>query len=430
MTKNRIKTIIAFSLLILVVIVGFSLSILDSRKDVYPDENTNIRLYGEAHGKKAYYDIEFELWKECYDEGYRALFIEVPYYTAEYLNLWMREDSDEIIDQIFEDIQGTQSGNEHYYEFFHEIKASCPQTVFYGTDVGHQYDTTGARYLSYLADNGLEESDNYSLAEECVKQGMEHHSDPSVRDGFSLKRESYMISNFIDAYDRCGTEKIMGIYGSAHTDLRNPDLMAGRLKSHYGDVISSVRISTIAFGENRPYRIGFCVTGFIFLLMLFIPNIYWGMKAKPKGYDEVAKDENKILLLFERVGEVMVTCEFLIFPALNPYLKLLPEGVFFDWKIIMSVAALVLMILYECYWIRYFRSERTLKDQYSSFAGFPVAGSTLPALAVLLLGLYSMNLVVIVSGVILGIGHIGIHLMHYKEISHELLEKYRDSITV
>ena len=416
MTKNRIKMLIAFSMLAIVVIFGFSLSALDSRKDVYPDDDTRIRLYGEAHGKKVYYDIEFELWKECYDEGYRALFIEVPYYTAEYLNLWMREDSDEIIDQIFEDIQGTQSGNEHYYEFFHKIKASCPQTVFYGTDVGHQYDTTGARYLSYLADNGLEESDNYHLAEECVKQGMEHHSDPTVRDGFSLKRESYMISNFIDAYDRCGTEKIMGIYGSAHTDLRDPDLMAGRLKSHYGDVISSVRISTIAFGENRPYRIGFCVTGFVFLLMLFIPNIYWGMKAKPKGYDEVAKDENKILLLFERAGEVMVTCEFLIFPALNPYLKLLPEGVFFDWKIIMSVAALVLMILYECYWIRYFRSERTLKDQYSSFAGFPVAGATLPVIAVFLLGLYSMNLIVTFSGIILGIGHIGIHLRHYKEI--------------
>ena len=122
MTKNRIKTIIAFSLLIIVVIVGFSLSILDSRKDVYPDENTNIRLYGEAHGLKEYYDIEFESWKAYYDEGYRALFVELPYYTAEYLNLWMRDDSDEIIDQIFEDIQGTQSGNEHYYEFFHEIK--------------------------------------------------------------------------------------------------------------------------------------------------------------------------------------------------------------------------------------------------------------------------------------------------------------------
>ena len=87
---------------------------------------------------------------------------------------------------------------------------------------------------------------------------MEHHSDPTVRDGFSLKRESYMISNFIYAYDRCGTEKIMGIFGSAHTDLRDPDLMAGRLKSHYGDVISSVRISTVLLPDFQwrglPFR--------------------------------------------------------------------------------------------------------------------------------------------------------------------------------
>ena len=113
---------------------------------------------------------------------------------------------------------------------------------------------------------------------------------------------------------------------------------------------------------------------------------------------------------------MLVSCSLLIFPALNPYIKLLPQHVLYDEKIIMCFTACVLMILYECYWIKYFRSERTLKDQYSSFAGFPVAGATLPVIAVLLLGLYSMNLVVIVSGVILGIGHIGIHLMHYKEI--------------
>ena len=416
MTKNRIKTIIAFSLLIIVVTVGFSLSILDSRKDVYPDENTKIRLYGEAHGLKEYYDIEFELWKDCYDEGYRALFVELPYFTAEFLNLWMKEDSDEILDQIFEDIQGTQSGNEHYYEFMQEIKAKCPQTVFYGTDVGHQYDTTGPRYLEYLDDNGLAESDNYRLAKECIDQGIAYRSDDSDHNGISAIRESYMIANFIDAYSRCGTDRIMGIYGSYHTDLGNPDLMSGRLKSHYGDVISSIRLSTLAFGEARPYRLGFCITGFVFLLMLFIPNIYWGAKAKPEGYDEVAKKENKILLLFERAGEASVSCSLLIFPALNPYIKPLPQRVLYDEKIIMCFASLVLMILYECYWIKYFRSERTLKDQYSYFAGFPVAGATLPVIAVLLLGLYSMNLVVIASGVILGIGHIGIHLMHYKEI--------------
>ena len=338
--------------------------------------------------------------------------MELPYYTAEYLNLWMQEDSDEIIDQIFADIQGTQSGNAYYYEFWHEIKESCPETVFYGTDVGHQYDVTGKRYLEYLADKGLEKSENYRLAEECIKQGMEYYEEDTTHNGISSIRESYMVSNFIDAYSRCGSETVMGIYGSYHVDLNDPEVMAGRLLAHYGDIISSVRTSTIAFGENEPYRFGFCVTGFLFLLMLFIPNIYWGMKAKPEGYDEEAKKENKILLLFERTGEVLVTCSLLIFPAINPYLKSLPEGVFFDWRIIMCVAALVLMILYECYWIRYFRSQRTLRDQYSSFAGFPLAGATLPVLAVLLLGLYSMNLIIICSAVILGIGHIGIHLMH------------------
>jgi hypothetical protein len=45
-----------------------------------------------------------------------------------------------------------------------------------------------------------------------------------------------------------------------------------------------------------------------------------------------------------------------------------------------------------------------------------VAGATLPVIAVFLLGLYSMNLIVTFSGIILGIGHIGIHLRHYKDI--------------
>lgn len=415
MKKDRLKTIIAFSILVLVVLSGFFLSALDRGNDVFPDENTKIQLYGEAHGAKAYYDIEFELWKTYYDQGYRALFVELPYFTAEYLNIWMQENSDEIIDRIFEDIQGTQGGNEHYYSFFHGIKEQCPQTVFYGTDVGHQYDTTGPRYLEYLADKGLGDSENYRLAKECIDQGIAHRSDDSDHDGISDIREAYMTSNFIEAYARCGTDKIMGIYGSYHTNLEYPDRMAGRLKAHYGEVISSVKLSTLAFGQNKPYRLGFCLTGLVFLLMLFIPNIYWGLKAKPRGYEETAKNENRILLMLERAGEALVTCALLIFPALNPPLKRLPEGVFYDWKLLLWITAFVLMILYECYWIKYFRSRRTLKDQYGSFAGFPLAGATLPVIAVILLGLCAMNLIVILSGIILGIGHIGIHRMHYKE---------------
>ena len=51
---------------------------------------------------------------------------------------------------------------------------------------------------------------------------------------------------------------------------------------------------------------------------------------------------------------------------------------------------------------------------YSSFAGFPLAGATLPVITVILLGLNAGNLIVIISGIILGIGHIGIHYMHSK----------------
>ena len=46
------------------------------------------------------------------------------------------------------------------------------------------------------------------------------------------------------------------------------------------------------------------------------------------------------------------------------------------------------MVLYEIYWIRYFRSAKTMKDLYSSILGIPVAGATLPVLAFMLLAVY------------------------------------------
>ena len=74
------------------------------------------------------------------------------------------------------------------------------------------------------------------------------------------------------------------------------------------------------------------------------------------------------------------------------------------------------MVLYEIYWIRYFKSKKTMRDFYSSLLGIPVAGATLPVMAFLLLGLYGKNIFLILSVIILGIGHIGIHLNHWKEL--------------
>ena len=109
-----------------------------------------------------------------------------------------------------------------------------------------------------------------------------------------------------------------------------------------------------------------------------------------------------------------MSVSLVVFTAINPKVMIF-EGFFFEWKIIIWVTAFVLMTLYECYWIRYFRSQKTMKDFYASFTGFPVAGATLPVIACLLLGIYSGNAVVILSSIILGIGHIGIHLAHKKD---------------
>lgn len=152
---------------------------------------------------------------------------------------------------------------------------------------------------------------------------------------------------------------------------------------------------------------GFSYIGLIFLLMLFIPNFFW-TKNKPKDYDQYARKENKVLLILERAGEVAVSCLVLVFSDFNP------QGL--SVWLIWLVAALGCMILYELYWIRFFRSEKTMKDFYSSYAGVPVAGATLPVIAVLLLAVYGKNPFLFAAGVVLGIGHIGIHLMHKKEL--------------
>lgn len=64
-----------------------------------------------------------------------------------------------------------------------------------------------------------------------------------------------------------------------------------------------------------------------------------------------------------------------------------------------------------------------MSDFYSSILGIPVAGATLPVLAFLLLAVYGKNIVLGVSVLILGIGHIGIHFMHLREIKQPLSGK-------
>lgn len=153
-------------------------------------------------------------------------------------------------------------------------------------------------------------------------------------------------------------------------------------------------------------HLGFSYVGLIYILMLTIPNLIW-TKYQPTNYS--FSNENKVLLGFERIGQVCVTCTALIFSDFN----LKATSFWSIWLII----SFVLMVMYECWWIRYFKSEKTLKDFYSSICGVPVAGATLPVVAFLILGIYGKVIWLILSVIILGIGHIGIHLQHLKEIN-------------
>lgn len=152
-------------------------------------------------------------------------------------------------------------------------------------------------------------------------------------------------------------------------------------------------------------HLGFSYVGFIYLMMLWIPNTLWS-KRKPVDYD--TSKENKLLLFLERAGQVSCTLSILIFADFN-------IKAFSPWSLWLIISFL-LMLLYEIYWIRYFTNEHTEENFYRSFCGIPVPGASLPVIAFLILGIYGKVIWLIMSAILIGIGHIGIHLQHLKAI--------------
>ena len=204
-----------------------------------------ITLYGEIHGIAAIKEYEAERWKECYDRGMRHLFVESPYYTAQWLNLWMDAEGDEILEQLHRDWEGTYASGAETLDFYRTIKEQCPETVFHGTDVGHQYDSTGARYRDYLEEQGLTDTEDYRLTLEAIEQGQTFY-----RAEDDTYRENTMADNFIREFDALDGESVMGIYGGAHIALDGVDYnsgtvpaMAAQLKERYGDAVHTEDIT-------------------------------------------------------------------------------------------------------------------------------------------------------------------------------------------
>ena len=136
-------------------------------------------------------------------------------------------------------------------------------------------------------------------------------------------------------------------------------------------------------------HLGFSYIGLIFLIALFIPNIICTTRI-PKGYTN--ENENKILLFLERVGEVLICLCALLFSDFNIH-----KWTVWSWWLILAI---IVMVMYELWWIRYFQSEQKLSDFYSSFLDIPVARATLPVIAFFLLGIYGKVIWMLISTVI------------------------------
>ena len=214
-----------------------------------------IFLLGELHGQESFFQKEFEIWSAYYNEyGFRDLFLEFPFYTAEYLNIWMQSDNDDILNMLYQDWEGSAARCPEELDFYRRIKEDCPETVFHGTDIGHQFYSTGERFLEYLSSTGQTDTEQYRLTQECIEQGKMFY-----RDYNWAYREDRMAENFIREVEALDGTNIMGIYGAAHVDVNAMNhltaevpSMACQIQEKYGDRLHTRDLCFLADGVDDP----------------------------------------------------------------------------------------------------------------------------------------------------------------------------------
>lgn len=196
-----------------------------------------IYLYGESHGREDILTRELSLWQDCYARGMRHLFVEMPYYTAEYMNQWMQAEDDSLLLALYADWEGSLLHNETYLRFYRSLKETCPETVFHGTDVGHQLHSTGQRYLNELKAAGQQDTEAYARTLKALEQGRTFYYGPEEE--ADAYRETCLVENFLEAYAQLEGEAVMGIYGANHLDFTDshPNAMWDRLREQLGDAL-------------------------------------------------------------------------------------------------------------------------------------------------------------------------------------------------
>lgn len=152
-------------------------------------------------------------------------------------------------------------------------------------------------------------------------------------------------------------------------------------------------------------ELGFSWLGLLFLICLFVPNILFGQNM-PQDYKELSAEEPAGLLMLERTGQATVS--FLILFARD-----------FAWTTWTSWSGWLLLgwvavALYLACWTRYFVGPHSAARLHRPLLGIPVPLAVLPVAAALLFGIYARSFWLILASIVLGIGHIGIHVQHLR----------------
>ena len=113
-----------------------------------------ILLCGESHDDPLCKARELALWQARYARGDRDLFLELGEPTAILLNRWMETGEEDFWDLVYRNWAGTLSQTPETENFYRALRETCPETVFHGIDLEHQYQSTGSFCLALLRKEG------------------------------------------------------------------------------------------------------------------------------------------------------------------------------------------------------------------------------------------------------------------------------------
>lgn len=214
-----------------------------------------ILLYGEHHNSPSCKAQELSLWQDHYAQGMRHLFLELGEADVCLLNLWMAAEDDALLDVVYDNAAGTAGHTDYQLEFYKQVKATCPETVFHGFDLQHQYETSGAYCLTLLEEG----TEAYLSVEEGIAAAEEFYSiqKTDLNAGWAY-REAFMGSKFAADFDALGGLSVMAIAGDAHVNIEEYGaevsyaILAQQLQEH---CVDTATVTAVSLDINVPVRV-------------------------------------------------------------------------------------------------------------------------------------------------------------------------------